>query len=92
MESTFSKWLLDQAVTVVFMGLAIYFLWKEYKEEKKRHAKAEAESKERESKMASEIVQVTLLYDEHIKLTTKGYEKNTKEHERILEEIKKIKK
>lgn len=84
----FIKWLLEQMPVVVVMGIIIYFLWKEYKAEKELRVNSD----KRVLTMSESVVKVTLLYDEHIKLVTKGTEKNTEEHEEIMEAIKKLKK
>lgn len=82
-----TKWLLEQISTIVVLGIGMYFLWKEYKAEKVRRT----ESEKKVLEMSESVVKVTLLYDEHIKLVTKGTEKNTEEHEKIMDAIKKLK-
>ena len=86
MESAFLKWLLDQIATIVFMALVVWGLWKEYKNEKQLRA----ESDKQVIDMAENIVKVTLLYDEHMKLSTEGYKKNEEMHDEILKMIKRI--
>ena len=86
MESAFLKWLLDQIATIVFMALVVWGLWKEYKNEKRLRA----ESDKQVIDMAENVVKVTLLYDEHMKLSTEGYKENKETYEEILRIVKRI--
>lgn len=84
MENTFFKWLLDQLATVVFLAIVVYGLWKEYRREKK----SRTESEKQVIDMAKNILKVTILYDEHMKLSTERYKKNEEKYDEILKLIK----